>query len=200
MAETGDSNSKIKREFSKLLEDMERELKEGVREADVATFLEEGLAEMQVLFRSNRHLFDAEIIGFLQNARYFAHRFNQFAEVIEGFEDIVDRADFDEAMEQLTALRQDFKGLKMEQRVGREIRQLQTLLPTLREAAKRKRFMNKNRVIARLNSHAPKCKDGHPMVLREGTPPFWGCSFFPRCWGKRTLSLKELDLYEAGRG
>ena len=79
-------------------------------------------------------------------------------------------------------------------RIKKEIRELlerKTVLPSRGQTKKDKQLL---RALSVLRSNSYECnKCGANMVLRDGPNlPFWGCSTFPACWGKKHLTKDEL--------
>ena len=81
--------------------------------------------------------------------------------------------------------------VKLEQRVKKILRQVEARRPQLPSDDK---FKSSRKEMA-LQSSAPDCpRCGARMRLRTGDfTPFFGCSEFPNCYGKKNLTKKQLN-------
>ncbi|CAM2070077.1 Topoisomerase DNA-binding C4 zinc finger domain-containing protein [Sulfidibacter corallicola] len=143
------------------------------------------LEQMRSAYRQQADLFDAAQI---EQLKLWGHRMDlltRFLELVEDFDLISDRADFNDAVTELKEIQSEFAGMKLEQRIAREMRALQQQLPRIQA-------QTRNKGLAAIERQAPKCKNNHPMTLRQGPDNwFWGCSKFPNCRETQELSEEQ---------
>jgi len=184
-------------DLNEAIENLKRHITEMVNEKALIELFQTELESLRHSFRANRSFFNKEAIVFLSSLRHFKARLKHFTEIQEDIEDVTDRNHYDEVMEELESLRDDFEMWAVGKRIKREIRRMQqTRLPVLRKTEETRQRSRLSIAIATLQSRALKCPKGHPtrLIYQNVKKPFWGCTWFPKCQSRRELSLKEIAI------
>ena len=149
---------------------------------------------------TDRKQFTEDDIRILQRASRQLDTLKEFLLEQEDFPDLVTVEDADEVIGRLYAIVEHLDGLAVAGRVQKEIRELMERKATMPAESDRKRSAALTSAMSRLTREAPPCKKcGCRMALRQGHGAyFWGCSAFPRCWGKQRLKQSELDAIPDG--
>ena len=161
--------------------------------------VEEGeklLIELRKSWRYEKEKFSNDDIETLQKLAKRIEAVKIFIQEQEEFPYVYVKEDADEIIARLYSVVKQIDGLKVAARVHKEIRELLEKKSNLPSQDVQQRSVELSRAISALNSNAPSCKKcGSRMVLRQGNSDyFWGCSKFPRCWGKRWLTNDEFDI------
>ena len=123
---------------------------------------------------------------------------SEFIDEEEDFKYIDTQDDADETIGRLYPLIELTEGLAVAGRINKEIRELVERKNTLPSRTLKQHEIKLKDAINKLNTNAPTCKRdncGCKMVIRQGNGTyFWGCSSFPKCWGKQWLKKEELAL------
>jgi len=154
------------------------------------------LTSLRSEWKSDRSVFSEDDIELLQKIGRNIDAIKMFIEEQDDFPYVSTKEEVDEAVGRLYAIVEKVDGLKVSLRVGKEIRELIEKKSTLPSQVANQRSSELKRAIATLSSNSPSCKKcGSNMVLREGNGDyFWGCSTFPKCWGKKWLTKEELNV------
>lgn len=168
-------------------------------EVNEERIVREGRNVLQILrnsWKKNREEFSAENLVLLKEIAEIIDAITRFIEEQEDFEYILSKEEVDEVVGRLYSIVEKLDGLKVSGRVNKEIRDLMERKATLPSLASSQRILELKRAVASLNSKSPTCKKcGRNMILREGNGDyFWGCSAFPKCWGKKRLTEEELNV------
>lgn len=145
-------------------------------------------------WKSKQEEFTADDVVTLKDIGGILDAISEFIEEQEGFEYISSKEEVDEVIGRLYYITEKVDGLNVSSRVHKEIRELLERKSTLPSRASSQREFELKRAVANLDANAPACKKcGSTMVLRESNSDyFWGCSTFPKCWGKKWLTNEEL--------
>ena len=185
-------------DIEKMVESLKHKVKTEVHEDVLKKVLVFRNHQFRDAFEKEPSRFSEQHIAFVDEMVALLDQVEQFQTIQEDMETVYDREDYDEIMESLEFLHAQFEGMALQQRVAREIREMQTRLPQIRLAEDTKKHNQLNTRMVRLNHSAPKCTKGHPMVVREGPHGFfWGCSRYPDCHSHKRLSPEELSTVEA---
>ncbi len=159
--------------------------------------LEEGeslMKELRQAWPKQKDNFSTDDIKLLQTIKCKIEGVRSFIDTQEGFEYIATSDDAHVLINELAILVDLFKGMAVQGRVEKEIREMCEKANNLPSSKDRKESSELNSTILKLSSQAPtRNKCGDKMVIREGNGKyFWSCQHFPRCWGKRGLNKKEI--------
>jgi len=166
-----------------LLADLEKASLEIVSEQRLLERLDADLPRIQDAYEENPDLLNEEEVERMESLENLGTALNEFLEVQEDMEVILNWDDYEDAVTRLAALDQTLAGKAVQKRVARERRQLQAQLPRIRQA-------EATRVKREIEKAAPKCSKGHTMTLRQAEEGwFWGCTQFPKC--RLTEELNE---------
>ncbi len=156
------------------------------------------LDSLRQCWRSQKNEFTETDIQLLQRISLSIEAVQEFSEVLEEFQYVTDKEDVDEIIGSLYSVLEKIEGLAVKARVQKEIRELlekRANLPTRESLVS---DLKLSRAISQLDSSNRVCKKcGARMVIREGASGyFWGCSTFPRCWGKSCLTKEERNIIQ----
>ena len=147
-------------------------------------------------WRSNRTSFSEDDLVFLQKTVRLLNEVENFIYEQKDFDLISSKEEVEEVIVRLHDILENTSELEITTRIRKEIRELlerKTVLPNRGQTKKDKQLL---RALSILGSNSFDCnKCGANMVLRDGPNlPFWGCSTFPACWGKKYLTKDELSM------
>ena len=130
------------------------------------------------------------------DAAYACYRaLPRFIEICEDIEDIKYRSEAQDLMNDLAEIAESFRGCAVCARVKKEYRGLKERLNTLPAAEDDPYELERNRRINVLNREAPICSKpncGSRMAIRAcNTNAWWGCSIFPSCFSRKSLTKKQ---------
>lgn len=116
-----------------------------------------------------------------------------FVEEQEDFKYLSTKEEVDETIGRLYQVVEELVGLEVARRVDKEIRELLERKKQLPHEAGERRSAKLKEALRKLLRNSPSCrKCGKSMVLRDGPYSyFWGCSTFPTCFGKKSLTNDE---------
>lgn len=157
---------------------------------------EELIGSLRECWKIQRDNFSEGDIQLLKKISYQLEALQDFIEILEDFPYLTTKDDVDETIGSLYSVVEKVDDLAVNARIQKEIRELIERKSSLPSKIEREGDKNLSDAINRLDSNAPICKKcGSSMVIREGNGAyFWGCSMFPKCWGKQWLSQFELNL------
>lgn len=120
--------------------------------------------------------------------------------LVDAIEDsgyLQDKSDVDEVISSLLEFGYLSLDSMLVKRIDCELRALKERRPALPTRAAAQKSVNLARAIAALDTSPHTCnlrECGAKMTIREGGGEFfWGCTRFPDCWGKRSLTKDERD-------
>ena len=151
------------------------------------------LSSLRNDWRSCKDDFSNDDVSVLRDISEKIDAIKDFIEEQEDFAYISTKEEVDETVGRLYYIVEKADGLKVSGRVNKEIRELIEKKEKLPSKAISQRVSELKRAISSLSLNSPICKKcGSNMVLREGNGEyFWGCSLFPKCWGKKWLTNEE---------
>ena len=119
-----------------------------------------------------------------------------FSEELEDIKYMQYKEEFEESIGKFYEIIETLGGLEIIKIIQKEIRELVIKTDSSISSSSAKKSKTLSDGINRLNTNRPICiKCNNKMVLREGNfVPFWGCSTFPDCWGKKWLNNEELEI------
>ena len=150
------------------------------------------LGRLRRLYQSNPQALTPLQIARLRKLREHTRLLSQFIELQQNMLNIHNAAQCLKFIAKLESLAEPFHNCAVVQRIQKEIRELHEKLPMFQE--REQAMLN---VLVRIRGRqlenlAPHCRRGHPMVICRGPNGyFWGCSRFPRCKDRLTLSAYE---------
>lgn len=170
-------------------------------EHDVLQALEKKLQLLRGLYRAHRSEFTAEIIGFLKGLAPVEQALREFIDGLQDKEWVRTRDDAEDLASRFHDIADSLGNHFVRKRVEKEIRELVEKAKSLPLVSAIEADAEQRQRIARLEEKAPNCqKCNCKMVLRESQHGyFWGCSTFPKCFGKRWLSKNEAALLSIDR-
>lgn len=144
---------------------------------------------------NNRSQFSDPQIELIDDLTDIRKVLKRFVEEQADFAHIATREEVDEVVGRLYEVVERVEGLAVEGRVNKEIRELVERKASLPHEAGMKKSSELQSAIRRLSGNSPPCyKCGKIMVLRDSEHGyFWGCSTFPTCFAKKSLTKKERD-------
>lgn len=147
-------------------------------------------------WKLNRRDFSDENITSLKRIVRLVDQIEDFIYEQKDFNHISSKEEINETIGRLHAIVENTNRLKVAARIEKEIRELIERKESLPSRGKTEKDAQLQRALSILQSNKYECnKCGAYMVLREGPNLFfWGCSTFPTCWGKRSLSKDELSV------
>jgi len=171
-------------------------ISEEVNEKSLVTEGRKLLDTLREDWRSNRTSFSEDDVMCLQKIARLLDEVENFVYEQKDFDLISSKEEVDEVIVRLHDMLETTSELKIMTRIKKEIRELlerKTVLPSRGQTKKDKQLL---RALSVLRSNSYECnKCGANMVLRDGPNlPFWGCSTFPACWGKKHLTKDELGM------
>jgi len=184
-------------EVHKIIDDLRFSLEHSFSEDMLLHVITDQTAALRQSFRLERSAFSPIDIEFLKSLRAISSHLSTFIELKEELPDVDSIDEYATTMQRLVSLKNALASFPVGKRVGKEIRELNERLPSIRaldKANKEFRFCSR---IADLEQDACRCARNHPMIIRKGTHGhFWGCSKFPFCMCTSPLtSLREEALY-----
>lgn len=186
------SQMNIKQNIKSLISLIQKETNEQI-------FISRGknlINDLRDYWRSQKKEFSEKDVTLLKDMAIQLDAVEYFSELIEDLPYISDRDDAYEMVDSLNSITEKVKGLAIEKRIKKEIRELVGKMPGLPFRETQKRNTELSNAINQLDAEAPPCKKcGAKMVIRKTDKGyFWGCSNFPKCWCKAWLKKTELDL------
>lgn len=147
-------------------------------------------------WKLNQRDFSNENLTSLRKIVLLLDQIENFVYEQKDFHHISSKEEIDETIGRLHDIVEDTNRLKIAARVEKEIRELLERKNTLPSRGKTKKDAQLHKAFSILHSNKYECnKCGANMVLREGPNLFfWGCSTFPTCWGKKSLTKDELSI------
>jgi radical SAM superfamily enzyme with C-terminal helix-hairpin-helix motif len=181
-----------------ILDKARKQLDEQTNEHDLQQCLMNILTDAETLYRADRTQFSEKIIVELQGVRDCQQALEEFLEVCEDLADVRSKEEARELKDQLREISSHFEHHAVRGRIEKEYRELsQKRIDLPSEAVAHAETKLKSH-IAQLNSSPPDCTVcGSPLVLHLGRrKPFWGCSTFPKCYGKKWLSKDQREFLD----
>ena len=174
------------------VEELENKVEETISETTLQRTIKFWLTRLRRAYSQQEEAFTSEQIHVLDKLEHISEQLDLFIELQKDAVSVYGKDDFDDLMEQFEAVREELEGLAVQKRVDKEIRELQCRFPRIYQSEGARRQSERLRAIARLQDKAPRCDDGHLMVVRKGKRGyFWGCSSYPRCNAIKDLTCKE---------
>jgi len=153
---------------------------------------------LRATWKEHKPEFSQDNINSLQKSASQLEAISEFIDEEEDFKYIDNVDDADETIGRLYPLIELTDNLAVSGRIQKEIRELIERKDKLPSRALKQQDVELKNAINKLSANAPDCKRqdcGCKMVLRQGNGSFfWGCSSFPKCWGKQWLKKEELEL------
>jgi hypothetical protein len=164
---------------------------EEVNEKRILEIGEPIVLDLRSTWKMQRHDFSSDNVETLRDLVKKVEAIKAFIEVEESFQYISTKEDVDEVTGDLFLIGEELNELNVSGRVNKEIRGL--LEKKLRLPAQKS--VNKTKALHAIYLRAPTCdRCGNKMLLREGNGFFfYGCTTFPKCYGKKYLTDEEQD-------
>ena len=175
---------------------------------ELKTLIYKSLNLEEILAYGNEHLPNLEISA-IKSMNYsetdktllfdLSNKFKaikMFSEELEDIKYMQYKEEFEESIGKFYEIIETLGGLEIIKIIQKEIRELVIKTDSSISSSSAKKSKTLSDGINRLNTNRPICiKCNNKMVLREGNfVPFWGCSTFPDCWGKKWLNNEELEI------
>jgi len=192
LAKIHGSNDFLNTTLSGLYEQLMNE----INEERLKLYIDDALPVFKFFYRQDSSRFSEEHIALLRNAGECQNALSEFIEVCEEITSIPIRVreEARELMDRLHELSGGFRDYAIRRRVEKEYRELQERYSSLPSKGIAVIEAERNKRITRLNIEAPSCgKCGEPMLLRTSRSgaAWWGCSTFPKCYGRSWLTKKQ---------
>ncbi len=179
---------------SEVIDELKHLLDNCVAEETLASKLRDNLNILRLAYLQDKSAFALEDISFLKNLSenitrhlvlFIALKEEELPNIHNLEEHLTVRARF-------VSIRAELHGLAVSQRVGKEIRELDERLPSLKEQEETRLQSKITGRIYELERDAPHCNRGHAMVVRESHGShFSGCSKYPMHEETKPMSPKE---------
>jgi hypothetical protein len=178
---------------SKLIADIHIALEENANERQLLNFIEESLCLLRTIYRESRAEFTDEAILFLKLLTSIQDSLRELIETIEEKDWIRTRDDAQELAARFAELKERLTPHLVSKRAEKELREVVAgaeFLPVAAVVASETNFRD---LRSQLESRVQPCqKCGSKMLIREGQHGFfWGCSAFPKCFSRRSMSAEE---------
>jgi len=165
-------------------------LESSYSEVDLQSELRNILTYLRNTYRSQKTSYSEEDISFLQEVNCILNAVDDFIEIRDDLKEVRSSKQYHELRAKLKRIQKTVAGYAVERRVRKEIRELEENYVHIEEREMAMRNALNHSKISEIEKYAPRCHEGHRMVIRKGAKGFfWGCSFYPNC--KRTKKLTE---------
>jgi len=156
------------------------------------------IESLRTTWKEQKQEFSKDNIKLLQKASSQLNAIAEFIVEQDDFKYIDTVDDADEIIGRLYDLMEITGELAVSGRIQKEISELVERKAELPSRSKKQHDIELRNAIIKLDAKAPNCKRkgcGNKMVIRQADGSyFWGCSSFPKCWGRQWLSKEELEL------
>jgi hypothetical protein len=172
-----------------------------VSEQRVLRLSQAWLALLRDAYSTNKGAFSNEQLRFLKRVSAAVPYVRRFIEVQEELAHHLDVQEYNEGMQELHSMAEQFKDFAVAKRVQKEIRELvERRNEVLQYEQTRGNTRLSTRILA-LEENAPifPRSDLHRLADPGGQREhyFWGCSAFLACWYSRSLSSAEIKLLDS---
>jgi hypothetical protein len=178
---------------SELLADLRRALETNANERQLLEFIGECLSTLRGMYREQRSEFSDEVVVFLKSLTSVQDSLREFVEAVEEKAWVRTHDDAQELAARFGELKERLSPHFVAKRAEKEFREVVAKAQSLPFAAVVAGEADLRHRRVKLESAVQPCqKCGTKMVLRESQHGyFWGCSTFPKCFGRRWLSDEE---------
>ena len=185
-------------QLNDLLDRINKMLAGQTNEHELQQCLTSSLNDAEAFYREDRTPFTPDIIDNLKGIRDCHQALQEFLEVCEDLADVRSKEEARELKDQLREISSHFEHHAIRARVEKEYRELSQRLVELPSESEAHTETKLKRRISQLNGDPPDCKScGSPMILHLGRrKPFWGCSTFPKCYGRKWLTREQRRFLE----
>jgi len=178
---------------SNLLADLHRALEKNTNERQLLELIDEYLSSPRALYRNSRADFPDEVVAFLKSLTSVQDSLRELVEAIEEKDWVRTRDDAQELAARFRELGERLSPYAVAKRAEKEFREVVAKAQSLPFVTAVTEEANFRHMRSQLESAVRPClKCGRKMVLRESHHGyFWGCSTFPECFSRRSLSAEE---------
>lgn len=184
--------------ISETIESLRVALSTCTDEHKLLALISEQLSLLRSSHRQSKSDFTNESIQFLKSLNVVESALREFIEALDEKDLIHTHDDAQELACRFGELGEQLAPYLVTKRAEKEMRELISKAKTLPFSAVRAGEIDFHHRLSHLENSGKKCrKCGAKMVLRESQHGyFWGCSTFPKCFGKRWLSSEEAMLLD----